>query len=59
MGGCIQPINIKMCSQEQYLSLFETDEVQKMPSYPNEGYIRQIGDVVVVKVSDEYANVEE
>lgn len=53
------PINIKMCSQEQYLSLFETDEVQKMPSYPNEGYIRQIGDVVVVKVSDEYANVEE
>lgn len=47
-------VNIPICYDEAYDALRFTDEVAQMPVYPNEGYIKQFGDILVVKASDLY-----
>lgn len=59
----ITPINLTYGRVERYLEVYAESETKQMPTYPQEGYIRQIGDTVVVKISDDYkdelTNVEE
>jgi len=35
-------------------SVRQTELVAEMPVYPQEGYIQQVGDIVIVKVSEDY-----
>lgn len=59
----ITPVNLTYGRVERYLEVYAESETEQMPTYPQEGYIRQIGDTVVVKISDDYkdelTNVEE
>lgn len=47
-------ISINLCSDAQYEELRKLDEVADMPSFPSEDSIREINDVIVVKISDLY-----
>ena len=42
------------CEDEDYQKLRQTELVAEMPVYPQEGYIQQVGDIVIVKVSEDY-----
>lgn len=46
-------IDIEMCSKEERLEIGETEEFKEMPIYPNEGSIKIINDIIVVKTSNE------
>ena len=50
----ITPVNFTYGRVERYLEVYAESETEQMPTYPQEGYIRQIGDTVVVKISDDY-----
>lgn len=50
----ITPINLTYGWVDRYLDVYAESETAQMPNYPQEGYIRQIGDTVVVKISDDY-----
>lgn len=50
----ITPVNLTYGRVERYLEVYAESETEQMPTYPQEGYIRQIGDTVVVKISDDY-----
>lgn len=50
----ITPVNLTYGRAERYLEIYAESETEQMPTYPQEGYIRQIGDTVVVKISDDY-----
>lgn len=50
----ITPVNLTYGRVERYLEVYTESETEQMPTYPQEGYIRQIGDTVVVKISDDY-----
>lgn len=50
----ITPVNLTYGRVERYLEIYAESETEQMPTYPQEGYIRQIGDTVVVKISDDY-----
>ena len=45
-------INLNWCSDEETRTVCATDTFQQMPSYPQEGCIRTIDGVVVVKVAE-------
>ena len=45
-----------MCSKEERLEIGETEEFKEMPIYPNEGSIKIINDIIVVKTSSEIRN---
>ena len=55
----LTPSPINFCSEEMYLSLIETEEIAEMPLFPQKGSIQEINGILVVKISDEYANVVE
>lgn len=50
----ITPVNLTYGRVERYLEVYAESETEQMPTYPQEGYIRQIGDTMVVKISDDY-----
>ena len=50
----ITPVEITLCEDEDYQKLRQTELVAEMPVYPQEGYIRRVGDIVIVKVSEDY-----
>lgn len=50
----ITPVEITLCEDEDYQKLRQTELVAEMPVYPQEGYIQQVGDIVIVKVSEDY-----
>lgn len=47
-------LSLNFCSRGEYYELKDMDEVKKMPTYPEQGSIRKIGEFIVVKVSDKY-----
>ena len=47
-------VEITLCEDEDYQKLRQTELVAEMPVYPQEGYIQQVGDIVIVKVSEDY-----
>ena len=55
----ITPVNLNLCEDATYQQLRETEVVAQMPVYPQEGYIQRVGDVIIVKVSDDYMIDEE
>ena len=50
----ITPVEITLCEDEDYQKLRQIELVAEMPVYPQEGYIQQVGDIVIVKVSEDY-----
>ena len=50
----ITPIHFTYGGTDRYQEVYAESETEQMPLYPREGYIRRIGNVVVVKVSDDY-----
>lgn len=50
----ITPVNFTYGRVERYRKIYAERETAQMPNYPQEGYIRQIGDTVVVKIADDY-----
>ena len=55
----ITPVNITFCSYDQYVELLSTEDIEVLPLYPQKGYIRQAGDVVIVKISEDYRVLED
>ena len=55
----ITPVNITFCSYDQYVELLSTEDIEALPLYPQKGYIRQAGDVVLVKISEDYRVLED
>ena len=47
-------LSLNFCSSGDYRELKSSEEVKKMPVYPEQGSIKKIGDFIVVKVSDKY-----
>ena len=47
-------LSLNFCSLGDYNQLKKTKELKKMPTYPEQGSIRKIGEFIVVKVSDKY-----
>ena len=45
-------IDINICDAVGYQIVLSDETTQDMPSYPNEGYIKQMGEIVVIKVSE-------
>lgn len=45
-------INLNICQGQEYEDIISNVEVEKMPAFPNSGYIQMINDVVVIRVSD-------
>mgnify|MGYP000075020329 FL=1 len=48
------PIWLNLCDDKTYQELLETEEIAEMPTFPQEGSIRKMDDVLVIKVSEEY-----
>ena len=48
------PIWLNLCDDKIYQELLETEEVAEMPTFPQEGSIRKMDGVLVIKVSEEY-----
>ena len=48
------PIWLNLCDNKTYQELLETEEIAEMPTFPQEGSIRKIDGVLVIKVSEEY-----
>ena len=49
-------IKIKMCSTEEYKNLTKTEEFKNMPIYPNNGSIKIINNIIVIKISENTFN---
>lgn len=47
-------VSIPICGEEAYANIVSGEEVKEMPVYPNEGYMRVIDNVLVIKMSDLY-----
>ena len=47
-------VTIPICGEGTYSEIVAEDEVKKMPVYPNEGYMKVIDNVLVIKMSDLY-----
>ncbi len=47
-------INISICSPDAYRQITADEAIRNMPVFPAEGSITTFGDIVVVKVSDNY-----
>lgn len=45
-------INLEICTAPEYDAVLADEAVQNMEVYPKEGYISQIGDIVVIKVAE-------
>lgn len=45
-------IDLEICTADEYGALLEEKAVQNMGIYPNKGYITQVGDIVIIKVSE-------
>ncbi len=45
-------IDLEICTADEYGALLADETVQNMEIYPNEGYITQVADIVVIKVSE-------
>ena len=48
------PIWLNLCDNKTYQELLETEEIAEMPTFPQEGSIRKMAGVLVIKVSEEY-----
>lgn len=48
------PIWLNLCDGKTYQKLLETEEIAEMPTFPQEGSIRKMDGVLVIKVSEEY-----
>lgn len=48
----VLPYNINLLDEESRVILMKSDEVKDMPNYPDEGSIKTVGDVIVVKLGD-------
>ena len=57
--GTIIRAPVAICDDDQYMALLEEEMVAQMPIYPQEGYIRQVDGVLVVKVSEDYKVFED
>lgn len=44
-------IQMPFCDESQYNELLDSEEVQNMPLFPAEGAIKEINDIVVIKIS--------
>ena len=47
-------LNIEFATKEQYGQTKGNPEIADMPCFPNRGYIKEIGDVILLKVSEAY-----
>lgn len=57
--GTITRAPVTISDDDQYMALLEEETVAQMPIYPQEGYIRQVDGVLVVKVSEDYKVFED
>ena len=57
--GTITRAPVMISDDDQYMALLEEETVAQMPIYPQEGYIRQVDGVLVVKVSEDYKVFED
>lgn len=48
------PIWLNLCDNKTYQELLETEEIAEMPTFPQEGSIRKMDGVLVIKISEEY-----
>lgn len=44
--------NIKMCTKDEYYEIIQTKEFKNMNQYPDDGCIKIINDIIVVKISN-------
>ncbi len=47
-------VKFDFCSDEQYEELVKKDEIKEMECFPENGSIKEVDDVIVVKVSERY-----
>ena len=45
-------IKIKICTRDEYNKIVNSEEFKNMPIYPNNGSIKIINNIIVIKISD-------
>lgn len=55
----LTPMQLELCSDEVYDELIRTEEIKRMPTFPEKGSMREMDGVYVIKISEDYQLDEE
>ena len=50
----LTPMQLELCSDEVYDELIRTEEIKRMPTFPEKGYMQEMDGVYVIKISEDY-----
>lgn len=50
----LTPMQLELCSDEVYDELIRTEEIKRMPTFPEKGSIQEMDGVYVIKISEDY-----
>lgn len=50
----LTPMKLELCSDEVYDELIRTEEIKRMPTFPEKGSMQEIDGVYVIKISEDY-----
>ena len=50
----LTPMQLELCSDEVYDELIRTEEIKRMPTFPEKGSMQEIDGVYVIKISEDY-----
>lgn len=55
----LTPMQLELCSDEVYDELIRTEEIKRMPTFPEKGSMQEMDGVYVIKISEDYQLDEE
>ena len=50
----LTPMQLELCSDEVYDELIQTEEIKRMPTFPEKGSMQEMDGVYVIKISEDY-----
>lgn len=50
----LTPMQLELCSDEVYDELIRTEEIKRMPTFPEKGSMQEMDGVYVIKISEDY-----
>ena len=50
----LTPMKLELCSDEVYDELIRTEEIKRMPTFPEKGSMQEMDGVYVIKISEDY-----
>lgn len=50
----LTPMQLELCSDEVYDELIRTEEIKRMPTFPEKGSMQEMDGIYVIKISEDY-----